>query len=213
MVQRKANLDGMSPLDPNDKSENEAGDSRLNHRDRDAGYEDRNAGYNSREMTNADWDHANGPTDPESRRRFRERYAQMLLPNLPHKEGMHRYWATTSHATNTPARLKHLGYSVLTLEQLATEGAQWAPEDTSIKDAAPVDGIVRWREMVGMECPEALYQQYMREFHHDLPRDMARDIFEPLADMAERVAGRGNVNFTEDFKDVQRFRRAPKQFE
>jgi hypothetical protein len=212
MVQRSKNLDGMSPLDPNDKAEVE--DSRMSHntRDRDDTYGDR-GGFNSREMSNRDWENANAPTDPASRRAFRERYAQTHLPNLPHKDGWHRFWATTSHATNTPSRLLSLGYRYLTMQQLEAEGAQWHPEQASTKDASTNDGQVRWREMIGMECPEALYQQYMREFHHDLPRDMARDIFDPLQDLGERVAGRGNVNFTEDFKEVQRFRRPPKQFE
>ncbi len=209
---RRVNTDEMSPLDTQSEY-GEPQDTRMNHRDRDADYASRDQDRSSREFSNSDWDDANAPTDPESRRRFRERYAQTHLPNLPKKNGWHRYWASGSHATNTPERLKTLGYRVLTTQQLNDEGAAWTPEAASVKDAAAVDGVVRWREMVGMECPEQLYQQYMREFHHDLPRDMARDIFEPLQDIAERVAGRGNVNFTEDFKDVQRFRRPPKQFE
>jgi hypothetical protein len=215
MVQRSKNLDNMSPLEPvvGDEEPADTGDARLNQRDRDADYGNRNDGYSSREMTNADWEKANAPTDPESRRRFRERFSQTHLPDLPKKEGWHRYWASSTHATNTPARLQTLGYKVITLEQLAAEGAGWSPEAASAKDAASVDGAVRWREMVALECPEELYQQWMKEWHHDLPRDMQRDIFEPLQEIGERVAGRGGVNFTEDFQAVQRFRRAPRQFE
>lgn len=210
MVKRTENSEAMSPLDKNDVAE--AGDSRLNHRDRDDDFADRNT-RGTREFNNRDWDDANAPTDEARRRAFRERYAQSHLPNLPHKDGWHRYWASTSHPTNTPQKMLMVGYTFITQQQLQDEGSVWHPEDKSVKDAAVVDGHVRWREMIAMECREEDYQAYMREFHHDLPRDMARDIFEPLADMAERVAGRGNVRFTEDFKEVQRFRRAPKQFE
>lgn len=190
-------------------------DSRLNRRDRDDGYGDRDRGrFNSREFSNRDWENANAPTDPARRRAFRERWSQTHLPNLPVKDGWHRCWVSTNHPTDTPARRIALGYHIIKLEELEKEGAGWAPEASSVKDGSQLDGVVRWREMVAMQCPEEDYQDYMREFHHDLPRDMARDIFEPLQDTAERVgeAG-GRVNFGEGFKEMQQFKRPPRQFE
>lgn len=165
-----------------------------------------------RAFTRRQWDEANAPTDPERRRRFREKWAQTHLPNLPKKPGFHRCWVSTNHPTDTVARRINLGYRVLTSEDM--KGTSWAPEQASVKDGASVDGTVRWREMVGMECPEELYQEYMREFHHDQPRDMVRDIYEPLQETGERIrdAG-GNVTFDEGFREMMRFRRPDKQFE
>jgi len=189
-------------------------DERLNRRDRDDEYEDRGSRYNSREYSNRDWENANAPTDSARRRAFREKWAQSHLPNLPKREGFHRCWVSTSHPTDTPARRLALGFSILKLEQLVAEGAGWAPEASSVKDAGSLDGAVRWREMIGMECPEEYYQDYMREFHHDMPRDMARDIYEPLAELRERAMDQGGRMMVGDgFKEMQKFRRQPKQFE
>jgi hypothetical protein len=189
-------------------------DSRMSRRDRDEGFEDRNAGYNTREFSNRDWDNANGPTDPARRRAYREKWAQTHLPNLPVRDGWHRCWVSINHPTDTPARRLALGYRIITLEQLKTEGTSWAPEAASVKDAGSIEGAVRWREMVGMECTEDDYQEYMREFHHDQPRDMARDIYEPLMALQERAGDAGGrITVGDGFKEMQKFRRSPKQFE
>ncbi len=90
----------------------------------------------------------------------------------------------------------------------------WAPEQASVKDGGAVDNVVRWREMVGMEIPEDLYQQGMREWHHDLPRDMARDIYAPLEETAQRISeAGGRVEMGDGFRDMMRFRRADREFE
>lgn len=192
----------------------EEADERLNRRDRDDDYEDRDGRFNSREYSNRDWERANAPTDNARRRAFREKWAQSHLPNLPAREGFHRCWVSTSHPTDTPARRLALGFTILKLDQLVAEGAGWAPEASSVKDSGTLDGAVRWREMIGMECPEEYYQDYMREFHHDMPRDMARDIYEPLAELRERAQDQGGrMHVGDGFKEMQKFRRAPKQFE
>lgn len=189
-------------------------DSRLNRRDRDDDYEDRRGRYNSREFSNRDWEDANAPTDPARRRAFREKWAQTHLPNLPIREGWHRCWVSTNNPTDTPARRIALGYRIITLDELKAQGVVWSPEAKSVKDGGDLDGAVRWREMIGMECTEDDYQDYMREFHHDLPRDMARDIFDPLNETAERVQqGGGRVAFGEGFHKMQTFARPPRQFE
>lgn len=210
MVKRVENdMDSGAPLTKDDGPE----DSRLNRRDRDDGYGDRDRGrYNSREFTNRDWEDANAPTDPARRRAFRERWSATHLPNLPKKEGWHRCWVSTTHPTDTPARRIALGYRIVELKDV--EGAGWAPEAASVKDGSAIDGAVRWREMIGMECTQEDYIDYMREFHADLPRDMARDIFEPLQETAERVTDAGGrVTFGDGFKETMKFRRPPSQFE
>lgn len=196
-----------------DEAEYESEDPRLN-RDRDEPRADRD-NRNSREFSNRDWEEANAPSDRARRRAFRERWAQTHLPNLPKKEGWHRFWCSTNHPTDTVARRIALGYKLLSLDQLAKEGNQWAPEQASVKDAGSADGLVHWREMVGMEIPEDLYQDYMREFHHDLPYDAVQDIYDPIVAMKERAedAG-GNVQIGSEWsRELAKFKRSPKQFE
>ena len=165
-----------------------------------------------REFTNRDWAAANAPTDPERRRRLRERLEQTHLPNLPRKEGWHRCWVSTSHSTDTVATRINFGYR--TLKKSDMENANWLPQDNSVKDGSNLDDTVRWREMIGMELPEELYQELMRELHHDLPADRARSIYDPLAEIEERIKEQGGkMELGDGFREMARFVRSPKQFE
>lgn len=194
-----------------DSAAPEPRDPGMSKQDRDQDRDDTRPGDN-RAYSAREWDQANAPTDPDRRRAFRERWNQTHLPNLPKKDGWHRVWASTNHPTDTVARRIALGYRVLTLDDV--KGSGWNPEQASVKDATPADNVVRWREMVGMECPEELYQEAMREWHHDQPLDMVRDIYAPLEETADRVReSGGRVEFGEGFKEMLRFRRQDRQFE
>lgn len=169
-----------------------------------------------REYSNRDWEVENAPSDPERRRKFRERWAQTYLPNLPTKPGWHRCWVNSKHSTDTvPSRIAR-GYQLVKAEDLKTQGWNYA-EYNSDRDAGTTsDGNVHWREMIAMEIPEDMYQEAMREFHHDEPYEMARDIMEPFTD--GEVNGRireagGRIDMAGGSKDMIRFRRPPRQFE
>jgi hypothetical protein len=184
-------------------------DARLS-RDRDAPRSDARGGE-ERVFSNRDWEEANAPTDPERRRALRERWSQSLLPNLPKKDGWHRCWCSTTHPSDTVARRIAVGYTLLKMEDIATAG--WAPQAESVKDGE-FAGAVRWREMIGMQIPQDQYLEIMRELHHDLPLDMARDIYGGLQQGAEEIRDRGGkVEFGDGFQEMGRFRRAPTQFE
>lgn len=189
----------------------EATEPRMARPDRDAPHSDSRGG-DGRALSQREWETANAPTDPDRRRAFRERWSATHLPNLPTKAGWHRCWVSTNHPTDTPARRIALGYSVLTLEEV--KGSSWAPEADSVKDGGSIDGAVKWREMLGMQCPEELYQQYMREFHHDQPRDMARDIYAGLNQTADEVRERGGrIELGDGFQEMMKYRRPDRQFE
>ncbi len=186
-------------------------DPRMARPDRDEPRSDGRGGDN-RAFSNRDWEQANQPTDPERRRALREKFAQTHLPNLPKKDGFHRCWISTSHPTDTVARRVALGYRLLTMDDVRADG--WAPEHSSVKDGGTVDNLVRWREMVGAEIPQDFYIELMREFHHDLPRDMARDIYAPLEETAQRVSeAGGRVELGDGFQEMMRHRRSDTQFE
>lgn len=179
--------------------------------DRDAPRSD-DRGGEERAFSRRDWERENAPTDPDRRRQFRERWASSHLPNLPRKNGVHRCWVSTNHPLDTVARRIAVGYRVLMLDELKTEG--WAPETASAKDATSADGAVRWREMIAMECSEEDYQAYMREFHHDQPMDMEREIWGGLEETQQRITDAGGrVELGEGIREMVRFRRADRQFE
>lgn len=203
-----------NPLNAAKASTSEYGDAvepRMARPDRDQPHSDSRGG-DSRVMSQREWETANAPTDPERRRSFREKWSATHLPNLPLKAGWHRCWVSTNHPTDTPARRIALGYSVLMLDEV--KGSSWAPEADSVKDGTSVDGAVKWREMIGMQCPESLYQEYMREFHFDQPRDMARDIYAALNQAGDEVRERGGrIELGDGFQEMNKFRRPDRQFE
>lgn len=181
--------------------------------DRDASYGDRD-NYSTRSGDRREaWDE-NGPRDPARRRAFREKWMTTYLPNLPKKEGWHRFWASTTNSSDTPQRRLALGYTFVSEEELMGEG--WFPEAQSVKDGSALNGAVRWREMIAMQIPEDQYQEIMQEFHYDMPREAVADIFEPLAELHERGKSQGaRVTMTEDLDAIRKsFRNnRPKQFE
>ncbi len=183
----------------------------MSRGDRDEPRSDTRPGDN-RAFSAREWDQANVPSSPEQRRAMRERWNQAYLPNLPKKDGWHRCWVSTNHPTDTPARRVMLGYTILTLDDL--KGTGWAPEQASVKDGSSPDNYVRWREMIGMQCPIDLFMEHMKEFHDDQPRDMVRDIYAPLEETADRAReSGGRVEFGEGFREMMRFRRQDTQFE
>jgi len=180
------------------------------HEDRDAPHSDDRG---DREFTNADWQKARQTTDPERRRRIREILNETMLPNLPRKAGWHRCWVSTSHALDTPQRRQRLGYRFVQLDDLQKEGAGWTASAESIKDGAAM-GAVRWREMVGMEIPEDEWLDIMRELHHDMPREMSAGIYEDLQALSATARDKGGIiDLDEGFREMQKFVRAPRQFE
>lgn len=182
--------------------------------DRDAPRPDYRGGED-RAFSQRDWEQANAPTDPDRRRQFREKWASTHLPNLPKKAGWHRCWVSTNHPTDTPERRLAVGYRYVQPEDLKAQG--WVPQQVRPgKDGAQVadNDTVRWREMIAMECPEELYQQYMREFHNDMPRDSVRDIYAPLNELGERVAEQGGrLDLGDGIREAMKYRRPNKQFE
>ncbi|MFZ5784009.1 MAG: hypothetical protein ACOY4R_27740 [Pseudomonadota bacterium] len=170
-------------------------------------------GGHERVFSPDEWDRANGPTDPERRRRLREMLMETLLPNLPKKSGWHRCWVSTSHPNDTPHRRVRLGYRFLRYDDMRKEG--WDCDEYAVKDAATTyHGCIMWREMVGMECPEELFVDIMREVHHDAPLDQSRSIYDSLDAAGEEARARGGKTTMEPgMAEMIRYVRPPRQFE
>lgn len=179
--------------------------------DRDASFEAAHGGH-ARVYDNEDWSRALQPTDPERRRAIREAFSQSHLPNLPKIPGWHRFWASTSHDKQTPQFWISLGYRFLTMERMRAEG--WQSDEYAVKDASsPYTGCVMWREMIGMECPQELYHDIMREFHHDAPMQQARGIYETVESMGDSMGRHGNISMEPGMESLRTFSRPPRQFE
>lgn len=201
-----------TPKNPGEKAADPRGQD--DYMERDAPRADYRGGE-ERAFSQREWDVANAPTDPDRRRAFREKWASTHLPNLPKKAGLHRCWVSVNHPTDTPERREAAGYRYINPDDLKAQG--WTPQaQRPGKDGTSVEGAgtVRWREMVGMECDEELYQQYMREFHHDMPRDQVRDIYAPLNELGERAAEQGGrLDLGDGIREAMKYRKPNRQFE
>ncbi len=171
------------------------------------------AARGGRPMTHEEWDTAADRTDPEKRARMREIFRDSVLPNLPHREGFHRCWVSTTHNSDTPQRRLRLGYWFYKLDMAKSE--DWHADEFAVTDAQSIyHGMIMWREMVAMEIRYEDYVMIMRELHHDQPMDQARAIYESLDAAGEQVRDRGGrTSMAPGMETLRAFTRPPRQFE
>lgn len=171
------------------------------------------AARGGRLQTNDEWDTAAAATDPDKRARMREIFRDSVLPNLPHRDGFHRCWISTTHDSDTPQRRLRLGYWFYQLPDAQAEG--WHADEFSVTDAQSVyKGCIMWREMVAMEIRYEDYCMIMRELHHDMPMDQSRAIYESLDAAGEQIRDRGGrTAMAPGMETLRQFTRPPRQFE
>lgn len=146
-------------------------------------------------------------TDNERRRKAREIYQEALLPDLPIKSGFHRCWVSTNHGIDTPQRRSRMGYTFISAEELKAQG--WDPAVYAVKDAS-IPGAVMWREMVGMQIPDDIYQMLMEDTHFTQPQENEASIRDQvLAAQAEVVDRGGRIDVGQGFKDLGKATRVP----
>ncbi len=101
-------------------------------------------------------------TDEERLDMFRSQFSQAALPDLPPIPGYHICWLTTTNPRDTIAMRARLGYEPV------------KPEDVPGWDHATIKtgeyaGLIAVNELLAFKLPLNLYEQYMREAHHDAP--------------------------------------------
>jgi hypothetical protein len=170
-------------------------------------------GGSERQFSDSDWQRSMMRIDPERRRMLQDRWRNAVLPDLPKKAGMRRFWASTTHVYHTPQFWVGMGYRFVKYEDLHHEG--WNADQYAVKDAQNIfAGCVMWREMIAMETSERNWYAIMRESHHDAPYEMARGIYEQLDQAGEQVrhAG-GRTSMSPGMEQLKVHTRPPRQFQ
>lgn len=110
-------------------------------------------------------------TDDERVAMLRQGFFQVALPDLPRKSGVHRVWLTTTNQRDPIAARLRAGYRLLRIEDL---GPGWEQQKST---SGEHPGTVMVNEMIAAEISEALYQRFMHELHHNMPKEAERGIY------------------------------------
>lgn len=134
-------------------------------------------------------------TDDERVAMLRSGFFQVALPDLPKKQGMHRVWLTTANPRDPIAARLRMGYRLLRYEDV---GPGWEQQKATSGEYA---GCIVINEMLAAEITQALYQRYMTELHHNMPREQERGIRGQLELYGEQLAAHGSKLVYEDAED------------
>ncbi len=93
---------------------------------------------------------------------FRSKFSQAALPDLPPIPGYHVCWLTTSNPRDTVAMRMRLGYEAVKPEDIPG----W---DHATLKTGEYSGLIGVNELLAFKLPLHLYEQYMKEAHHDAP--------------------------------------------
>jgi hypothetical protein len=119
-------------------------------------------------------------TDDERLDMYRQSFSQEALPDLPKIPGYHVCWCTTTNPRDSIHRRLRLGYEPIKPDDIPG----W--ENVSLK-TGEYAGCIGVNEMIAMKLPLPLYERYMLESHHNLPRQEE----ERLADAAQLMQQEG----------------------
>lgn len=173
---------------------------------------DRRSARDPREYDDRQFSEDRELTDDERVAMLRQGFFQVVLPDLPKKAGLHRVWLTTTNPRDNIAGRIRMGYRLLRFEDL---GPGWEQSKAISGEYA---GCICINEMIAAELPERLYQLFMHELHHRMPREAERGIFGRLDEQAEDMARRGSRLVYEEqeenaFEHLKSLNPRPKQFE
>jgi hypothetical protein len=122
-----------------------------------------------RESRGADSDRSN-PADAmvsaeERRRMFRSEWFQEALPTLPEIPGFHTCWLSTTNQYDPIHKRLRMGYTPVMASDLPD-----GYDHLKIKSGEQ-EGFIAVNEMLAYKIPLEVYQDIMREMHHDAPMD------------------------------------------
>lgn len=109
---------------------------------------------------------ADGMVSAEERRRmFRSEWFQEALPTLPEIPGFHTCWLSTTNQYDPIHKRLRMGYTPVTPQDLP-DGY-----DHLKMKSGEHEGFIAVNEMLAYKIPLDVYQDIMREMHHDAPMD------------------------------------------
>lgn len=123
-------------------------------------------------------------SDDDRLEMFRAQFFNAALPDLPKIPGFHVCWLTTTNPRDPMMGRLRLGYELIKAEDVP------GYESVTIKTGEYAGGI-GVNEMIAAKLPERLYQQYMREAHHDAPAREDEKLTDTVRQIQEQARQRG----------------------
>ncbi len=100
----------------------------------------------------------------ERRRMFRSEWFQEALPTVPEIPGFHPCWLSTTNQYDPIHKRLRMGYTPVVAADVP------GFEHLKVK-SGELEGFIAINEMVLYKIPLDIYQDIMREMHHDAPMD------------------------------------------
>ncbi len=145
-------------------------------------------------------------TDADRLEMFRLQSFNDALPDIPPIPGYHVCWLTTTNPRDPIQRRLRIGYELIRAEDVP------GMEHSTLKTGEYV-GCVGVNEMIAAKLPESLYQAFMKEAHHDAPRQEEEALNAKTDRMRADMEDAGaNVIEEEGFQDLRHIVRAPERF-
>jgi hypothetical protein len=148
-------------------------------------------GRQSREMEDRQVTQNREVTDDDRLEMFRAQLFNDALPDLPNIPGYHMCWLTTTNPRDPIHRRIQLGYEPIKASEVP--GMEFA----SVKTGEWA-GMIGVNEMIAFKLPEALYQRFMQEAHHDAPLREENKLAETAEIMRQQAEGSGSTLFEGD---------------
>lgn len=148
-------------------------------------------GRQSRDMEDRQVTQNREVTDDDRLEMFRAQLFNDALPDLPNIPGYHMCWLTTTNPRDPIHRRIQLGYEPIKASEVP--GMEFA----SVKTGEWA-GMIGVNEMIAFKLPEALYQRFMQEAHHDAPLREENKLAETAEIMRQQAEGSGSTLFEGD---------------
>lgn len=130
--------------------------------------------------------HEDGDRNPELRPQLRRNpWEPEILANPPKIPGYHLFWATTTNQADPIQRRLQMGYVLV-------DAADVPGHEYLTLKSGEFTGAIACNEMILLKVPEKLYQEWMKEMHHDAPQaeeDRMKDIIDTIKENAQDSQG------------------------
>jgi hypothetical protein len=137
----------------------------------------------------------------DRKKMLRDEFRQEALPRVPDIPGYHTCWLSTTSSYDPIHKRIRMGYEPVKLAEV--------PGMESFRmGTGEYEGAVACNEMLLFKIPNELYQEIMREFHHDGPQREEEAIKSQLKQGAVDSEGK-ELEHIEGFDDIGTERAAP----